>query len=48
VAENLLKKNLFTTDTTNNDDPMRYLRQNFKRCYSQIKLYNTTTYEIIK
>jgi hypothetical protein len=27
---------------------VRYLRQNFKRCQSQIKLYNATTYEINK
>jgi len=35
-------------DNTNNDDPMTYLRQNFKHCHSQIKLKNTTTYEINK
>jgi len=27
---------------------MTYLRQNFKHCHSQIKLNNTTTYEINK
>jgi hypothetical protein len=48
VADNLLNKKFLKTDTTNNDDPMRYLRQNIKRCQSQIKLYNTTTYEINK
>ena len=46
MAENLLTKNSFTI--TKNDDPMRYLRQNFTHCYSQIKLCNTTTYEINK
>jgi len=35
-------------DTTNNNDPMTYLRQNFKHCHSQIKLKNTTKYEINK
>jgi hypothetical protein len=46
VADNLLTKNFSKTGITNNDDPMRYLRQNLKRCHSQIKLHNTTTYEI--
>jgi hypothetical protein len=36
------------TATTNNDDPMTYLLQNLKYCHSQIKLKNTTTYEIGK
>jgi hypothetical protein len=48
VADDLLTKNFSTADTTNNDDPMRYLQQNFKRCHSQVKLHNTTTYEIDK
>jgi len=43
VADNLLTKKFFKADITNNDDPMRYLQQNFKHCPSQIKLYNTTT-----
>jgi len=48
VADNLLTKNFSKKDTTNNDDPMKYLRQNFKRCHSQAKLHNTTTYEVNK
>jgi len=48
VADNLLTKNFSETYTTNNDDPMTYLRQNFQYCQSQIKLKNTTTYEINK
>ena len=35
-------------DTNNNDDPMTYLRQNFKYCQSHVKLKNTTTHEIDK
>jgi hypothetical protein len=48
VADNLLNKNFSETDTTNNDDPMTYLQQNFKYCHSQLKLKNITTYEINK
>ena len=48
VADNLLTKNFSEMGTTNNDDLMTYLRQNFKYCHSQIKLKNTTTYEISK
>jgi len=48
VADNLLTKNLSEKDTTTNVVPMSYLRQNFKYCPSQIKLKNTTTYEINK
>jgi hypothetical protein len=48
VADNRLTKNFSETDTTDNDDPMTYLPQNFKYCHSQIKLKNTTTYEINK
>ena len=48
VADNLLTKNFSKTAITNNNNPMRYLRQNFKRCHSHIKLYNTTTYEVNK
>lgn len=47
VADNLLTKNFSKKDTTN-DDPMKYLRQNLKRCHSQAKLHNTTTYEVNK
>jgi hypothetical protein len=48
VADNLLAKNFSTANITNKDDLMSYLQQNFKRCHSQMKLYNTTTYEINK
>jgi hypothetical protein len=48
VADNLLNEKFFKTDTTNNNDPMKYLQQNIKHCQSQIKLHNTTTYEINK
>jgi hypothetical protein len=48
MADNRITKIFSTTDITNNNDLMRYLRQNFKRCHSQIKLYHTTTYEINK
>jgi len=48
VADNLLTKNFSDMDTITNEDPMTYLRKNFKYCHSQIKLKNTTTYEINK
>jgi len=48
VAENLLTKNFPGKNTTNNIDPLTYLRQNFKHIYSQMKLKNTTTCEIDK
>ena len=48
VADNLLVKNPSKIETTNNNDPIIYLRQNFKQCHSQIKLKNTTTHEIKK
>jgi len=43
-----LTKNFSDVETTNNKDPITYLRQNFKHCYSQINLKNTTTHEINK
>ena len=46
VADNLLIKNFSKIETTNNNDPMTYLRHNFKHCHSQIKLNNTTTHDI--
>jgi len=48
VADNLLTKNFSEIETTNNKDPITYLRQNFRHCYSQINLKNTTTHEINK
>ena len=48
VAENLLTKNFPGLNTTNNIDPLTYLRQNFNHIFSPVKLKNTTTYEIDK
>ena len=48
VADNLLTKNFSEIETKNNKDPITYLRQNFRHCYSQINLKNTTTREINK
>jgi hypothetical protein len=48
VSDDVLNKNFSKMDTTNNDHPIIYLRHNFKHCHSQIKLNNTTTYEISK
>jgi len=48
VADNLLTKNFSEIETKNNKDPITYLRQNFRHCYSQINLKNTTTHEINK
>jgi hypothetical protein len=41
-------QNFCKTDSTNNDTPLIYFHRNFKHCHSQIKLNNTTTYEISK
>jgi hypothetical protein len=46
-AENLIK-NFSGKNTTNNNDPISYLRQNFRQSSSTIKLSATTTYEIEK
>ena len=48
AAENLLIKSFSDKYTMNNIDPVTYLRQNFIRVSSSIKLNNTTTYEIGK
>ena len=48
AAENLLNKNFSGKNTINNNDPISYLRQNFRQSSSTIKLSNTTTYEIGK
>ena len=48
VAENLLKKKFSKPNTTNNNDPLFYLKQNTCLITSQIKLKNTTTYEVNK
>jgi hypothetical protein len=45
AAENLLTKNFSGKNTTNNNDPITYLGQNFSQFSSSIKLNNTTTYE---
>ena len=47
VAENLLNKNFPEKNTTNNIDPLTYLRKNFNHTSSPITLKNTT-YEIDK
>jgi len=48
VAENLLTGNAPGTLTTNNIDPLTYLRQNFNHTSTPLILKNTTTYEIDK
>ena len=48
VAENLTSKNHFGTNSTNNNDPLTYLRQNFNQTFSSIRLNNTTTHEVDK
>jgi hypothetical protein len=47
VAENLIK-NSSGINTTNNIDPLTYVRQNFSQFSSPMKLKNTTTHEIDK
>jgi hypothetical protein len=44
AAENLLIKNFSGKNTTNNVDPLMYLRQNFSQSFSLIKFNNTTTH----
>jgi hypothetical protein len=48
AAENLRTKIFFGKNTVNCNDPLSYLRQNFRQSSSTIKLSNTTTYEIEK
>ena len=48
VAKNLLTKNFSKRGSTNNNDPMIYLRQNLNLSSSTVKLKNTTTHEINK
>jgi len=48
VAENLLTGNAPGSHTTNNIDPLTYLRQNFNHTFTPLILKNTTTYEIDK
>jgi hypothetical protein len=48
AAENTLIKKFSGKNTINNNDPIFYLRQNFRQSSSMIKLSNTTTYEIGK
>jgi hypothetical protein len=47
AAENLTK-NFSGKNTTNNNDTITHLGQNFSQFSSSIKLNNTTTYEIGK
>jgi hypothetical protein len=48
AAENLLIKIFSGKNTTDNNDPISYLRQNFRQSSSTIKLSNTTTHETEK
>jgi len=49
VAENLLIKNFSVKNTTtNNNDPITYLRQNLSQLSSSIKLNTTNMHEIDK
>jgi hypothetical protein len=48
VAENLITKTFLRKNTTNDNDPLTYLRQNFTQSFPPIKLHNTTTHEISK
>ena len=46
VAENIFIKNSTINSTTDNTDPMNYLRQNFGHISSQMKFKNTSMHEI--
>ena len=48
VAENLISTNCPGTDFTNTNDPLTYLKKNFKQTFSSIRLNNTTTHEVDK
>jgi len=48
VADNLIPNNSSKVNIVNNNDPMTYLRLNFKHCHSQINLDGVTTHEINK
>jgi len=48
VAENLTSTNYPGTDFTNTNDPLTYLKKNFKQTFSSIRLNNTTTHEVDK
>ena len=48
VAENIFIKNSTINSTTDNNDPMNNLRQNFGHISSQMKLKNTNMQEINK
>lgn len=48
VADNLIPKNSSKINIINNNDPMTYLRRNFKHCHSQINLDGVPTHEINK
>jgi len=48
VAENLTSKNHFGMNSTNNNDPLTYLRQHFNQTFSSIRLNNTTTHKADK
>jgi hypothetical protein len=46
VAEVLITKNFSGKTTTNNNDPLTFLRQNLNKSFPYISLKNTTTFEI--
>ena len=48
IAENIVIKNSTINTTTDNTDPMNYLRQTFGHISSQMKLKNTSMQEINK
>jgi len=48
MGDNLITKNSSKINIVNNNDPMTYLRRNFKHCHSQINLDGITTHEINK
>jgi len=45
AAENLTSTNYAGMDFTNTNDPLTYLKKNFKQTFSSIRLNNTTTHE---
>ena len=46
VAESLKSKNYLDMNSTNNNDPLSYLRQNFNHIISPIRFNNTSTHEV--
>ena len=48
VAENRTPTNYPGMDFMNTNDPLTYLKKNFKQTFSSIRLNNTTTHEVDK